>query len=86
MVSISPSSSAFSLSLSAIALKYLPLSLGNNFGHSPSNAFCAAFTALSTSFALASGTTAHGLLFSGFKVSKVFLVSESTHSPSINIL
>jgi len=51
-----------------------------------STTFCAALTALSTSLALASGTTAQGLLFSGFKVSKVFLFSESIHSPLINIL
>ena len=45
-----------------------------------------ALTALSTSLAFASGTLAQGSLFSGFKVSNVFLLSESTHSPLINIL
>ena len=45
-----------------------------------------ALTALFTSLALASGTTAQGSLFSGFNVSKVFLLSDSTHSPLMNIL
>ncbi len=54
--------------------------------YDPSKAFCAAFTALSISFSLASGTSTQGSLFSGFKDLNVFLLSESTHSPSINIL
>ena len=68
-----------------MALKNFALSLGSNLGQSPSNAFCAALTALSTSLALASGTIAQASLFSGFKVSKVFLFSESTHSPLITV-
>ena len=83
IVSILPNNSEFSLNWLAISFKYFALSLGNNFGHSPSKAFCAALTALSTSFALASGTFAQGSLFSGLSVSKVLLLSDSTHDPSI---
>ena len=77
---------AFVVGKNFIGKNNVALILGDSFDHSPSKAFCAALTALSTSLALASGTLAQGLLFSGLRVSKVFLLSESTHSPPINIL
>ena len=86
LVSIVPRCSALSLNWFASDLKYLALSRGCKLAHDTSKAFCAALTALSTSFALASGTVAQTSLFSGFKVSIVLPVSESTHWPSMYIL
>ena len=67
-------------------LKNFALSLGWSLDQEPSKAFCAAFTALSTSASLASGTVAHTLFVSGFNVSIFFPYDDSTHSPLIYIL